>query len=79
MALWSEHAGILSPNFDFPADLDCVRELRQIGTINWNVRTACQQPRSELESKSSSPVSFASYSRCMRVMAATTSGCCICT
>ena len=66
MALWSEHAGILSPNFDFPADLDCVREMRQIATINWNVRTACcQYPRSQLESKSSSRVSLGSYSRCM--------------
>ena len=44
MALWSEHAGILSPNFDFPADLDCVREMRQIGTINWNVRAALRTP-----------------------------------
>jgi hypothetical protein len=44
MALWSEHAGILSPNFDFPADLDCVREMRQIGTINWNVRHCLEHP-----------------------------------
>lgn len=38
MSLWAEHTGIMSPNFSFPADIDCVREMRQIGTINWNVR-----------------------------------------
>lgn len=38
MSLWAEHTGIMSPNFNFPADLDCVREMKQIGTINWNVR-----------------------------------------
>ncbi len=39
VALWAEHTGIVSPNFAFPKDLDCVREIRQIGIANWNVRS----------------------------------------
>mmetsp|Transcript_18608 Transcript_18608/g.56169 ORF Transcript_18608/g.56169 Transcript_18608/m.56169 type:complete len:842 (-) Transcript_18608:570-3095(-) len=40
MSLWAEHTGIMSPNFAFPKDLDCVREMRQIGITNWNVFAA---------------------------------------